>query len=62
LGTPPARAFLMTLESATFFSGSAEPPRRAAIKHKPHTPLMPEHEHNRRESCIVFIEDLAELM
>jgi hypothetical protein len=26
LGTPPARAFLMTLKSATFFSGSIEPP------------------------------------
>jgi hypothetical protein len=25
-GTPPARAFLMTLKSATFFSGSIEPP------------------------------------
>lgn len=25
-GTPPARAFLMTLKSVTFFSGSTEPP------------------------------------
>jgi hypothetical protein len=24
-GTPPARAFLMALKSATFFSGSTEP-------------------------------------
>ena len=30
LGTPPARAFLMTLKSAMFFSGSTEPPSEVA--------------------------------
>ena len=34
LGTPLARAFLRTLKSAMFFSGSVEPPSEGAHQHK----------------------------
>ena len=48
-GTPPARAFLMTLKSAMFFSGSAEPPSEVYVHiHKYKSPGAPRGEGRER--------------